>query len=50
MANLIKETKHFTTEGLNKILVIKAGMNKGRYLESKKISPPKPHALVSLPL
>ena len=30
VANLRKEKKHLTSEGLNKILTIKAGMNKGR--------------------
>jgi hypothetical protein len=33
VANLMKENKHLTVEGLNKILAIKAAMNKGRYLD-----------------
>jgi len=33
VANLMKGKKHLTAEGLNKILAVKAGMNKGRYLD-----------------
>ena len=29
----MKDKKHLTVEGLNKILGIKAGMNKGRYMD-----------------
>lgn len=33
VANLMENKEHLTIEGLNKILAIKAGMNKGRYLD-----------------
>ena len=49
VANLRKEKKHLTSEGLNKIFAIKAGMNKGISYILNSPSP-KPHAFVSLPL